>query len=120
MRGNVQHWSAHPHTAGPASSTVCSSSSWAGLSLQRAPPGPLEANAGHRQSARGATGWPTSGSRGREALGQPFAAVIESMNGARFMHDQLELRGWAVDIADAVKVKGFTPLACKTDKIDAW
>ncbi|HEX2297739.1 MAG TPA: transposase [Pseudonocardiaceae bacterium] len=53
-------------------------------------------------------------------LGQPVTAVIESMNGARFVHDQLELRGWDVQIADAVKVKGFAPLACKTDKIDAW
>jgi len=53
-------------------------------------------------------------------FGQPVAAVIESMNGARFVHDQLELRGWDVQIADAVKVKGFAPLACKTDKIDAW
>src|SRR5918993_1493972 len=53
-------------------------------------------------------------------LGQPVTAVIESMNGARFVHDQLELRGWTVEIADAVKVKGFAPLACKPDKIDAW
>src|SRR5437764_4092819 len=53
-------------------------------------------------------------------LGGPVAAVIESMNGARFVHDQLELCGWEVEIADAVKVKGFAPLACKTDKIDAW
>ncbi len=53
-------------------------------------------------------------------FGQPVAAVIESMNGARFVHDRLELRGWTVEIADAVKVKGFAPLACKTDKIDAW
>src|SRR4051812_29102115 len=53
-------------------------------------------------------------------FGQPVTAVIESMNGARFVHDQLELRGWTVEIADAVKVKGFAPLACKTDKIDAW
>src|SRR3954465_5104926 len=52
-------------------------------------------------------------------FGQPVTAVIESMNGARFVHDQLELRGWTVEIADAVKVKGFAPLACKTDKIDA-
>jgi transposase len=52
--------------------------------------------------------------------GQPVAAVIESMNGARFVHDQLELRGWDVQIADAVKVKGFAPLACTTDRIDAW
>jgi transposase len=42
------------------------------------------------------------------------------MNGARFVHDQLELRGWEVEIADAVKVKGLAPLACKTDRIDAW
>jgi transposase len=53
-------------------------------------------------------------------LGGPVSAVIESMNGARFVHDRLELAGWDVQIADAVKVKGFAPLACKTDKIDAW
>ena len=52
--------------------------------------------------------------------GQPVTAAIESMTGARFVHDQLELLGWTVEIADAVKVKGFAPLACKTDKIDAW
>jgi transposase len=53
-------------------------------------------------------------------FGQPVRAAIESMNGARFVHDQLELRGWEVAIADAVKVKGLAPLACKTDRIDAW
>jgi transposase len=53
-------------------------------------------------------------------FGRPVAAVIESMNGARFVPDQLELRGWNVEIADAVKVKGFAALACKTDRIDAW
>ena len=47
-------------------------------------------------------------------------AAIESMNGARFVHDQLELAGWDVQIADALKVKGLAPLACKTDRIDAW
>src|SRR5205823_6934043 len=47
-------------------------------------------------------------------------AAIESMNGARFVHDTLERCGWEVDVADAVKVKGLAPLACKTDKIDAW
>ena len=41
------------------------------------------------------------------------------MNGARFVHDQLELAGWEVEIADAAKVKGLAPLAAKTDKIDA-
>lgn len=51
--------------------------------------------------------------------GQEVTAVIESMTGARFVHDQLELLGWDVEIADAVKVKGLAPLAAKTDKIDA-
>src|SRR5438034_8047480 len=52
--------------------------------------------------------------------GEPVRAAIESMNGARFVHDTLELRGWDVEIADAHKVKGLAPLACKTDRIDAW
>ena len=47
-----------------------------------------------------------------------MTAVIESMTGARFVHDQLELAGWDVRIADAVKARGIAPLACKTDKID--
>jgi transposase len=51
--------------------------------------------------------------------GQEVTAVIESMTGARFVHDRLELLGWDVEIADAVKVKGLAPLAAKTDKIDA-
>ncbi|HVA84971.1 MAG TPA: IS110 family transposase [Candidatus Saccharimonadales bacterium] len=52
--------------------------------------------------------------------GQEVTAAIESMNGARFVHDQLELAGWDVEIADALKVKGLAPLAAKTDRIDAW
>jgi transposase len=55
-----------------------------------------------------------------ERHGAPVRAAIESMNGARFVHDQLELAGWEVEIADAQKVKGLAPLACKTDRIDAW
>src|SRR5215204_1849083 len=51
---------------------------------------------------------------------EPIRAAIESMNGARFVHDRLELAGWQVEIADAQKVKGLAPLACKTDRIDAW
>jgi transposase len=47
-------------------------------------------------------------------------AAIESMTGARFVHDALERCGWDVQVADAVKVKGLAPLACKTDRIDAW
>src|SRR3954452_2668120 len=54
------------------------------------------------------------------AFEQPGVAAIESMTGARFVHDQLELRGWDVQVADAVKVKGLAPLAAQTDKIDAW
>jgi transposase len=52
--------------------------------------------------------------------GQAVTAAIESMTGARFVHDQLELAGWEVDVADAQKVKGLAPLAAKTDRIDAW
>jgi transposase len=52
-------------------------------------------------------------------FGEPIVAAIESMNGARFVHDQLEQAGWEVEIADALKVKGLAPLACKTDRIDA-
>jgi transposase len=51
--------------------------------------------------------------------GERVRGVIESMTGARFVHDTLERDGWDVLIADAQKVKGLAPLACKTDKIDA-
>jgi transposase len=51
---------------------------------------------------------------------EPVRAAIESMTGARFVHDTLERCGWGVEIADAVRVKGLAPLACKTDRIDAW
>ena len=50
---------------------------------------------------------------------QPVRGVVESMNGARFVHDELVAHGWEVLIADAQRVKGLAPLACKTDKIDA-
>jgi len=50
---------------------------------------------------------------------RPVRAVIESINGARFVHDTLEELGWEVLVADAQKVKGLAPLACKTDRIDA-
>jgi len=54
----------------------------------------------------------------RRVAGRPVVAVIESMTGARFVHDQLELVGWDVRIADAAKARGIAPLACKTDRID--
>ena len=50
---------------------------------------------------------------------EPVCAVVESMTGARLVHDTLEQEGWDVEIADAQKVKGLAPLACKTDKIDS-
>jgi transposase len=55
----------------------------------------------------------------RVGLGVRVRGVIESMSGARFVHDTLEQLGWEVLIADAQKVKGLAPLACKTDRIDA-
>jgi transposase len=51
--------------------------------------------------------------------GGPVRGAIESMTGARFVHDRLELAGWGVRIADAQRAKGIAPLACKTDRIDA-
>lgn len=49
----------------------------------------------------------------------PLRAVVESMTGARYVHDTLEDHGWEVEIADAQKVKALAPLAAKTDRIDA-
>jgi transposase len=54
-----------------------------------------------------------------EVHAEPVRAVIESMTGARLVHDTLEQQGWSVEIADAQKVKGLAPLACKTDRIDS-
>jgi transposase len=54
-----------------------------------------------------------------EARDEPVCAVVESMTGARLVHDTLEQEGWDVEIADAEKVKGLAPLACKTDRIDS-
>ena len=51
--------------------------------------------------------------------GEPVRGVVESMNGARFVHDELVAHGLEVLVADAQKVKGLAPLACKTDK-SAW
>jgi transposase len=51
--------------------------------------------------------------------GEPVCAVVESMTGARLVHDTLEREGWDVEIADAQRVKGLAPLACKTDKTDS-
>ena len=45
---------------------------------------------------------------------EPVRGVIESMNGARFVYDELVRYGWEVLVADARRVKGLAPLACKT------
>ena len=50
---------------------------------------------------------------------EPVRGVVESMNGARFVHDELVAHGWEVLIADAQRVKRLAPLARETDKIDA-
>ena len=49
----------------------------------------------------------------------PVRAVVESMTGARFVHDTLESYGWTVEVADAQRVKALAPLTAKTDRIDA-
>jgi transposase len=49
--------------------------------------------------------------------GQRVRAVIESMTGARFVHDTLEEHGWEVLVADAQKVQG-TRAACLQDRQD--
>ena len=36
-----------------------------------------------------------------EVHGGPVCAVVESMTGARLVHDTLEQEGWSVEIADA-------------------
>src|SRR5215203_1124650 len=54
-----------------------------------------------------------------EVHAEPVSAVVESMTGARIVHDTLEQEGWEVEIAHAQKVKGLAPLACKTDRIDS-
>ena len=54
-----------------------------------------------------------------EVHAEPVCAVVESMTGARLVHDTLEACGWDVEIADAQRVKGLAPLALKTDKTDS-
>ena len=51
--------------------------------------------------------------RVEERYREPVCAVIESMTGARLVHDTLEQEGWAVEIADAQRVKGLAPLPAR-------
>ncbi len=52
-------------------------------------------------------------------LGPEVRACVEMMSGAVWVRDRLQAAGWRVEVADARKVKGLAPLACKTDKVDA-
>jgi transposase len=96
---------------------------YVGLDLSRKR---LDWQALDRQGRRAAVGAVPPDRDGLAALArhlgdaEPVLAVIESMSGARFVHDQLELAGWDVRVANAVKARGIAPLACKTDKIDTW
>jgi transposase len=52
-------------------------------------------------------------------LGPDVRACVEMMSGAIWVRERLQAGGWDVEVADARKVKGLAPLACKTDKVDA-
>jgi transposase len=52
-------------------------------------------------------------------LGPEVRGCIEMMSGAVWVRDRLAESGWAIEIADARKVKAIAPLACKTDRVDA-
>src|SRR3954468_24172725 len=56
---------------------------------------------------------------GGRLAGHPVRAVIGAMNRAGVVRGPLGEDGWVVLVADAQKVKGLAPLACKTDRIDA-
>src|SRR5918993_1552513 len=49
-----------------------------------------------------------------------LGAAPPDADGLRGLTARLDRAGWQVEIADAQKVKGLAPLACKTDRIDAW
>jgi len=48
-------------------------------------------------------------------------AVVESMNGARFVHDTLEAQGWDVLVADDLRAcrprAGRRPLTLKSERV---
>jgi len=52
-------------------------------------------------------------------LGSDVKACVEMMSGAVWVRDRLRAAGWQVEVADARRVKGIAPLACKTDRVDA-
>jgi transposase len=52
-------------------------------------------------------------------LGAEVCGCIEMMSGAVWVRDRLQAAGWAIEVANARKVKAVAPLACKTDRVDA-
>jgi transposase len=52
-------------------------------------------------------------------LGVDVNACVEMMSGAVWVRDRLRSAGWQVEVADARRVRGIAPLACKTDRVDA-
>src|SRR5215216_1381543 len=123
MKEGLLHWQA-PACRLELSRGGPSSMLYAGLDLSRKRLDFHLLDAGGATVEAGAAAPDVDGLRGLtrrlDRHGEPVHAAIESMNGARFVHDQLERAGWQVEIADAQKVKGLAPLACKTDRIDAW
>ena len=87
--------------------------------------GRLDALAGVRSSGRcGHRRGLDPGRRGRPGEtrrpSRPgWLACLEMMSGAAWVRDQLQPRGWTVQIADARKAKAVGSLAAKTDKLDA-
>src|SRR5215218_4574126 len=55
-----------------------------------------------------------------EVYREPVCAVIESMTGARLVHDTLEQEGWEVEIADAQKVKGLARSPARPTGSTRW
>ncbi len=63
--------------------------------------------------------------RDLDGISGQVLVVIESMTGARFVHDELEQHGLDVQIADARGAKVAVELlgiarSAKTDRLDAW
>ena len=55
---------------------------------------------------------------GASRPGQDVVAVIESMRGARSVHEEPDILGSDVRIADTQQAKGRARLACKVDTVE--
>jgi transposase len=54
-----------------------------------------------------------------EVHAEPVSAVVESMTGARIVHDTLEQWAGRSRSPTPRRSRGLAPLACKTDRIDS-